>query len=485
MHPEFAPVAFIAAFSLLLALPWHWRAGNVATLSIVAWLFVTNIIFAVDALVWADNVDIVGVTWCDITVKLIVGGNFALPAACLCICIHLEQVSSVRTARVTLKDKRRRQIFEASMCFGLPILFMILHYVVQGHRFDIFQDYGCRPSTYFSILCIFIIWIPPILMALASLVFAGLALRHFIKRRISFAAHLDANHSALTTSRYLRLMLMSILQMIWSLGITIATLWFTVLSIPIRPYTSWADVHSNFSRIDQFPNLFTPEIILSFRYALWWTIPASTFIFVAFFAFGNEAMAEYKKAFGWVRKTVFRFRPSSPTSPSTNSKTTAAPPKFQGGISLASFDSKPLPSPPPAPLPPHSHYPALPAPKYHEYDTSSLASSSSSFGPALSYHRSHPADDEHDNDELDDLPDTPSTLGRDPAPDTPLGYELDVVATPTSSFTHAHASRGVPPGDLQIQMQSQSPSAPPARPYTYPSLDASHRGLEFPIGQAV
>ncbi|KAK7030190.1 hypothetical protein R3P38DRAFT_3189151 [Favolaschia claudopus] len=282
---------------------------------------------------------------------------------------------------------------------------------------------------------------------------------------------LRSHHIALPV--YLRLMLMSILQMIWSLGITIATLWFTVLSIPIRPYTSWADVHSNFSRIDQFPNLFTPEIILSFRYALWWTIPASTFI--------------------CVRKTVFRFRPSSPASPSANSKITAAPPKFQGGISLASFDSKPLPCPPP-PLPPHAQYPshphhALPAPKYHEYDTSSIASSSSSFGPALSYHRSHPADDEHDNDELDDLPDTPSTLGRDPAPDPPCDgrYELDVTATPTSSssFTHAHASRGVPPGDLQIQMQSQSPSAPPARPYTYPSLDASHRGLEFPIGQAV
>jgi pheromone a factor receptor len=67
MHPEFAPVAFIAAFSLFLALPWHWRAGNVATLSIIAWLFTINIIFAVDALIWGDSTAIVAAVWCDIS----------------------------------------------------------------------------------------------------------------------------------------------------------------------------------------------------------------------------------------------------------------------------------------------------------------------------------------------------------------------------------------------------------------------------------
>lgn len=142
LHPEFAPVAIIAALSLFLPLPWHWRAGNVATLSIIGWLFVTNIIFAVDALIWGDSINIVVPVWCDISehssfaaaqrfiisldlaTKLIIGANFALPAACLCICIHLEQVASVRVARSSLSDKRRRQYFELGMCLGLPILFM-------------------------------------------------------------------------------------------------------------------------------------------------------------------------------------------------------------------------------------------------------------------------------------------------------------------------------------------------------------------------
>lgn len=46
---------------------------------------------------------------------------------------------------------------------------------MQGHRFDIIEEYGCRPTTYFSIPAIFIVWIPPILLSIACLVFAGMS----------------------------------------------------------------------------------------------------------------------------------------------------------------------------------------------------------------------------------------------------------------------------------------------------------------------
>lgn len=67
MHPEFVPVAFISALSVLIVIPWHWRAGNIATLAIAFWLFISNIIFGVDAAIWGDNVNIVVPVWCDIS----------------------------------------------------------------------------------------------------------------------------------------------------------------------------------------------------------------------------------------------------------------------------------------------------------------------------------------------------------------------------------------------------------------------------------
>ncbi|KAJ6451996.1 pheromone receptor Rcb2 B43 [Mycena vitilis] len=411
MRPEFAPIAFISAFSLLLPLPWHWRARNVATLSIMLWLFVTNMIYAIDALIWAGNVNIVATVWCDITTKLIVGSNFALPAACLCICMHLEQVASVRMARTTAADKRRRQIFELAMCFGLPIVYMALHFVVQGHRFDIMEDYGCRPTVYFSIASIFLLTLPPILLSVASLVYGGIALRHFINRRISFAAHLDSSHSALTTSRYFRLMLMSMLEMIWSISVTSYTLWFTTISIPIRPYTSWADVHSNFSRIDTFVTFLLPQNIITAYYFLWWLVPISTLAFVAMFAFGRDAVEEYTRCLVVVRNLVFRRTPGSAQAKENPFGTLKDTGAARTAIELPSFDPKRKPS-----------------------ATSSFAS-----------------------------PASPSSKFREALEDHEYDSASEYGSTPSSQFTFVPAPR-------------PAQTSPP-RPVTYPSFDASHRGI--------
>ena len=76
LHPELAPISFIACIATLLPLPWHWRARNVATLSIIFWFFVSNLVFGVDAAVWSNNVTIRIPVWCDIS------ENFRLLECC-------------------------------------------------------------------------------------------------------------------------------------------------------------------------------------------------------------------------------------------------------------------------------------------------------------------------------------------------------------------------------------------------------------------
>ncbi|KAJ7321523.1 hypothetical protein DFH08DRAFT_712879 [Mycena albidolilacea] len=53
MHPELAFGAFLASFLVLVPLPWHWRASNTTTLSMLAWLFVSNIVYAINA-TWGE-----------------------------------------------------------------------------------------------------------------------------------------------------------------------------------------------------------------------------------------------------------------------------------------------------------------------------------------------------------------------------------------------------------------------------------------------
>ncbi|KDR78094.1 hypothetical protein GALMADRAFT_118997 [Galerina marginata CBS 339.88] len=473
MHPEFGPIAIIAATSLLLPLPWHWRAGNVATLSIIGWLFLSNVIFAVDALIWSDNINIVIPVWCDITTKLIIGANFALPAACLCVCIHLEQVASVRLARTSISDKRRRQLFEAGMCIGLPIIFMALHYVVQGHRFDIIEGYGCRPTTYFSIPAIFIVWIPPILLSIAAIVYAGLALRHFMARRLTFAAHLDASSSALTTSRYLRLMTMAALQMVWSITVTSYALWFTVIAVPIRPWTTWSDVHSDWLRVDLYPDAFTPDQVKRSFYVLWWLVPISTFLFIAFFAFGKDAIDEYKKCFLWIRvkalgqqaetkssKELLGNIPMSPRSKSShgihisktiitsNTSDSTLPPYSSSGSSFTTIKK---------------------SPDLTDYDDSETHSEPTHYGASL-YGEAKAVGSYSDLSLR-----TPSTAG----PFTPGFFQLpdavpEMPLRPPSPLTP-------PPQNPRLRaFILTSSSSPPLRPLTYPSFDMTPRGVQHP-----
>jgi pheromone a factor receptor len=101
-------------------------------------------------------------------------------------------------------------------------------------------------------------------------------------------------------------MAMSVVQMIWSLIATSYTLWFTLTYVPLRPWLSWDFVHSNFNRADLYPVVFTPIPVLTAYYILWWMLPASSLIFIAFFIFGKDAMDEYKACFSWIQKRVFQ-----------------------------------------------------------------------------------------------------------------------------------------------------------------------------------
>lgn len=67
MHRELPAASILAAILVLLPTPWHWRAGNVATLSMIVWLFAVNVIYAVDSIIWSHTVQRTAFVWCDIS----------------------------------------------------------------------------------------------------------------------------------------------------------------------------------------------------------------------------------------------------------------------------------------------------------------------------------------------------------------------------------------------------------------------------------
>ena len=66
-YPQLPIAAFFSAFLILVPLPSHWRARNVATLALIFWLFFADFIYGVNSILWAGNVLDRAPVWCDIS----------------------------------------------------------------------------------------------------------------------------------------------------------------------------------------------------------------------------------------------------------------------------------------------------------------------------------------------------------------------------------------------------------------------------------
>lgn len=202
-----------------------------------------------------------------------------------------------------------------------------LDFIVAGHRFDIYEDIGCWPATvnvwltYPLVLC----W--PLVIGLISAVYCGkyfaqtskrfiqyllvLTLRAFWKRKAQFS-QMIASNTSLTLHRYFRLMALATLELVCTTPFAAYFIYLDSTAEPISAYTSWADIHFNFSRVDQIAfvlwNL-NPKSALAMQLTRWlMVIPA--FVFFLFFGFAEEARKHYRQTF-WKVMKVFGVKPKS------------------------------------------------------------------------------------------------------------------------------------------------------------------------------
>ncbi|KAG9093682.1 a-factor receptor [Ceratobasidium sp. 370] len=209
-------------------------------------------------------------------------------------------------------------ILDLSFGVGLPILVMALHYIVQDHRFDILEDYGCWPVTYNTLLAIPLVLIWPIGISVASLIYAGLTIHVLLQYRTALDGTLSKTGGGLSKGTYFRLMALASTEILFSLPFSLFLLINNVSSSSLNPWISWADTHSGFSRINFVPFVFinaqpaTRALIEVSR----WVTPAGAFYFFLYLGVPREARVEYLKMFWWVVKPL-GFKPRSQAQGST------------------------------------------------------------------------------------------------------------------------------------------------------------------------
>ncbi|KAF8200240.1 STE3-like pheromone receptor [Pholiota molesta] len=316
-YPLFQVFAFLGFIASIIPLPWHIQAWNSGTCAFMIWTALACLNSFVNSIVWAGNVSNPAPVWCDISSKLIIGVSVGIPAATLCISRRLYYLTAGNTASITREDKRRMVLIDLCIAVGMPVIIMILHYIIQGHRFDILEDVGCYPVVYNTLPSYFLYFMWSPIFGCISFCFSAMTLRSFWVRRAQFNQLITSN-SSMSISRYLRLVFLALIDMMCTLPLGIYSIYIGNKGVTLAPWISWEDTHFNFSHVGLVPSLIwrlNPSYRVSMELSQWLPI-ACAFLFFGLFGFAAEAKKHYKLVY-WAVMKRFGVKPAPPKQPFT------------------------------------------------------------------------------------------------------------------------------------------------------------------------
>ncbi|KAI0033049.1 STE3-like pheromone receptor [Vararia minispora EC-137] len=302
-YPLFPILAFLAFVFTLAPFPWHFYAWNSGTCLFMFWVSMSCLIVFVDSVVWHGNVINNNPGYCDFATHFMVAASIGIPAASFCISRRIYAISCVHAVAVTPKDKFRAVLFDLAAAFVFPVLAIPLHFVVQGHRFDIEEDVGCVSVTLNIWPAYPLVYMWPALIGCVSFVYSCLSLWKFITHRAALTQMLSSG-GALSQSQFIRLLLLSLAEMMCTIPLSIYNIAINASNGTVGGWTSWDDVHFDFDHVNQIPRVFWQSnryLSVALQFTSWLPLLCA-FVFIVLFALSSDARRHYVFAFNYVLK---------------------------------------------------------------------------------------------------------------------------------------------------------------------------------------
>jgi len=298
------------------------------------WTALACLVQFVNSILWNGNAINWAPVWCDIATRIQVAYAVAVPACCLCIIRRLYFIATTTTVTTTRADKRREMIVDFSIALGIPLVQMLLQLVVNGHRFNVFENYGCQTATWNTHLSYVLVWSWPLIIGLISATYGLFTVRAFVNRRKQFRDFATPG-GMLTYNRYWRLIILATVDISMTIPISLVLMITNATRSKVLPWVSWANTHFDYSRVVQVPVVLLDRNTYILFELYRWSIVFCAFLFFAFFGFADEAKKNYRLLASTVTKR-FRsttFTESTAISDSMVKSGTAS----KGGVSLPVF----------------------------------------------------------------------------------------------------------------------------------------------------
>jgi hypothetical protein len=106
MYPVYPILATIAMILCLFPVPAHWRAGNVATISLSLWTAIGLLITVIDVCIWHGNIRNPYPIWGDIVQVYLVMLPVAISSTTLCVQYRLWSIARAKTVFISKRDVR-------------------------------------------------------------------------------------------------------------------------------------------------------------------------------------------------------------------------------------------------------------------------------------------------------------------------------------------------------------------------------------------
>ncbi|KAI0270665.1 pheromone A receptor-domain-containing protein [Gloeopeniophorella convolvens] len=319
---------------------WHLEAWNTGTCLYMAWTGLGCLMQFVNSVVWDRNMINKAPIYCDISTRIQVGLNVAIPACSLCINRRLYKISTVKAVMITRAEKRRAVLVDLMIGLGIPIIQMALQYVVEGHRFDIFEDFGPYFFTWNTTPAYPLSLCWPLAIGCISLVYCCMTIFQFYKRRRQFSEMISSNRG-LNQSRYLRLMALSLIEILGTIPISSYGLYLNTRPGEISKWKSWSDTHFDYSKVEQIASvLWKNEHGSRVGLELYrWSLVLCAFIFFGFFGFADEARKHYRLVYTSLASRIGISTTSSSLTGSSRGISSYPHMSSKGGVTLPVFTS--------------------------------------------------------------------------------------------------------------------------------------------------
>ncbi|KAI0791954.1 pheromone A receptor-domain-containing protein [Abortiporus biennis] len=294
-------IAFSFITFVLVSIPTWWMvdAGNVGGLLYIWWTATLNLIQFIDMIIWKDTALNYAPGWCDFVVRYMHIGTLGQIVAGLVIARRTCLITHGFNTLQMWPDKRREVLVDLAIGLSIPAVQLILFWFMQGHRFDIFGGIGCVRALPASILYVTLYAIWPIIIGIVSAVSDIDAVLHASKRDNKAACYRQYQPfcSPLLSAHF----------NLWWRSSLHNSAWYLY---PGYPWRSFANLHFDFDRVDQYPTdlwLTSPWQQFVVEWQSWISIALGLYFF-AVFGFSMEAMKHYEK----VVKVLLRIIGSPP-----------------------------------------------------------------------------------------------------------------------------------------------------------------------------